>query len=44
VRLAISYAALPAGPASMTAASIATLLGPYIEQLIEISLSRPAGA
>ncbi|HSZ05305.1 MAG TPA: TetR family transcriptional regulator [Solirubrobacteraceae bacterium] len=34
VRLAISYAALPTGPASMTAASIAKLLGPYIEQLI----------
>jgi AcrR family transcriptional regulator len=34
VRLAISYAALPAGPASMTAASIATLLGPYVEQLV----------
>ncbi len=35
VRLAISYAALPAGPASMTAASIATLLGPYVRQLVE---------
>lgn len=34
VRLAISYAALPKGPASMTAASIATLLGPYVEQLV----------
>jgi AcrR family transcriptional regulator len=34
VRLAISYAALPKGPASMTAASISTLLGPYIEQLL----------
>jgi AcrR family transcriptional regulator len=34
VRLAISYAALPKGPASMSAASLATLLGPYIEQLI----------
>jgi AcrR family transcriptional regulator len=34
VRLAISYAALPKGPASMTAASIAELLGPYIEQLL----------
>jgi AcrR family transcriptional regulator len=34
VRLAISYAALPTGPASMTAASIATLLGPYVEQVI----------
>ncbi len=32
VRLAISYAMLPSGPATMTAASIATLLGPYIEQ------------
>lgn len=34
VRLAISYAALPKGPASMTAASISALLGPYIEQLL----------
>ncbi|MGA2454831.1 MAG: TetR family transcriptional regulator [Solirubrobacteraceae bacterium] len=34
VRLAISYAALPKGPASMSAASVATLLGPYIEQLV----------
>lgn len=34
VRLAISYAALPKGPASMTADSIATLLGPYIDQLL----------
>jgi AcrR family transcriptional regulator len=34
VRLAISYAALPKGPTSMSAASVATLLGPYIEQLI----------
>ena len=33
VRLAISYAALPTGPASMTADSVATLLGPYIERL-----------
>jgi AcrR family transcriptional regulator len=32
VRLAISYAMLPAGLATMTATSIATLLGPYIEQ------------
>jgi AcrR family transcriptional regulator len=32
VRLAISYAMLPAGPATMTATSVATLLGPYIEQ------------
>ena len=35
VRLAISYAALPTGPASMTAASIATLLGPYVERLVQ---------
>jgi AcrR family transcriptional regulator len=34
VRLAISYAALPKGPASMTAASIAELLGPYVEKLL----------
>jgi AcrR family transcriptional regulator len=34
VRLAISYAALPKGPASMTASSIATLLGPYVERLV----------
>jgi AcrR family transcriptional regulator len=34
VRLAISYAALPKGPASMTAASIARLLGPYVQQLV----------
>jgi hypothetical protein len=34
VRLAISYAALPKGPASMSAASVATLLGPYVEQLV----------
>jgi AcrR family transcriptional regulator len=33
VRLAISYAALPKGPTSMSAASVATLLGPYVEQL-----------
>lgn len=34
VRLAISYAALPTGPAGMTADSIATLLGPYVERLL----------
>jgi AcrR family transcriptional regulator len=34
VRLAISYAALPKRPASMSAASVAKLLGPYIEQLV----------
>lgn len=34
VRLAISYAALPKANAHMTADSVATLLGPYIEQLL----------
>ncbi len=34
VRLAISYAALPEGPTSMTAASVSRLLGPYVEQLL----------
>ncbi len=39
VRLAISYAALPKGPANMSAASVARLLGPYVE-----SLGRPSAA
>jgi AcrR family transcriptional regulator len=34
VRLAISYAALPKGPADMTAAAIAALFRPYLQQLI----------
>lgn len=34
VRLGISYATLPAGPASMTAASVTTLLGPYLESVL----------
>lgn len=34
VRLAISYAALPTGPAGITASSVATLLGPYLEQAV----------
>ena len=34
VRLGISYVALPVGPAGMTAASIAELLGPYIERAL----------
>jgi AcrR family transcriptional regulator len=34
VRLAISYAALPTGPAGMTASSVASLLGPYLEQAV----------
>jgi AcrR family transcriptional regulator len=33
VRLAISYVMLPSGPTTMTATSIATLLGPHIEQI-----------
>jgi AcrR family transcriptional regulator len=33
VRLAISYAALPKGPTTMEADSVATLLGPYVERL-----------
>jgi len=39
VRLAISYAALPAGPAGMTAASVTTLLGPYIERVLAQALT-----
>ena len=39
VRLAISYAALPAGPANMTAASVAALLAPYVEQLVEAGVA-----
>lgn len=42
VRLAISYAALPKGPARMTASSVATLLGPYIERLVAESAERAA--
>lgn len=34
VRLAISHAALPTGPADATAASLATLLGPFLEQIV----------
>lgn len=34
VRLAISYAALPAGPAHLTAASVARLLGPYVDLVL----------
>lgn len=34
VRLAISHAALPTGPAGMTAASVATLLGPFLERAV----------
>jgi len=34
VRLAISYAALPSGPSSMTAESIRILLGPFIREAL----------
>jgi AcrR family transcriptional regulator len=34
VRLAISYATLPAGPAGLTASSITELLGPYIDRAL----------
>lgn len=40
VRLAISYAALPKGPADVTAGEVATLLGPYVERLIRESLGK----
>jgi AcrR family transcriptional regulator len=35
VRLAISYATLPAGPAGSTASSITELLGPYIDRALQ---------
>ena len=41
VRLAISYAALPAGPTGMTAASVTTLLGPYIERILAQAAQTP---
>lgn len=34
VRLAISHAALPSGPADLTAASVAHLLGPYLDGVL----------
>jgi AcrR family transcriptional regulator len=34
VRLAISYATLPKGPANMTAASVVELLGPFIDEAV----------
>jgi AcrR family transcriptional regulator len=40
VRLAISYATLPAGPAGMTATSIAELLGPYIDWALKAASER----
>ncbi len=42
VRLAISYAGLPKGPASMSAASVATLLGPYVERLVADGVAQAA--
>ena len=41
VRLAISYATLPAGPAGTTASSIAELLGPYIERALQAESAGP---
>jgi AcrR family transcriptional regulator len=43
-RLGVSYAALPSASADMTAASIATLLGPYLERLVLAPPSRGDGA
>jgi AcrR family transcriptional regulator len=40
VRLAISYATLPAGPAGLTASSITELLGPYIDQALRAAADR----
>jgi AcrR family transcriptional regulator len=40
VRLAISYATLPAGPAGLTATSIAELLGPYIDLALAVGAER----
>lgn len=37
VRLAISHAALPTDPAGMTAASVTTLLGPFVEQVTGVT-------
>jgi AcrR family transcriptional regulator len=39
VRLAISYAALPNGPASTTAAALSRLFEPYVQQLVRAGLS-----
>jgi hypothetical protein len=41
VRLAISYATLPLDPAGMTAASLAELLGPFIDYALALT---PAAA
>ena len=42
VRLAISYAALPTGPAGTTAASMTTLLGPFVEQVTGVTAESAA--
>ena len=34
VRLAIAYAALPSGPARLTGAAIAELLGPFVREAV----------
>jgi hypothetical protein len=39
VRLAISYAALPSGPARETAASLSTVLEPYVQKLVGEAVS-----
>jgi AcrR family transcriptional regulator len=41
VRLGISYAALPKGPASMTAVSVTRLIGPYVEQMLDRHQTTP---
>ncbi len=47
VRLAISYAALAKDPPGETAAGIASLLGPYVEELVagaDVAVPRPSAA
>lgn len=41
VRLAISYAALPSSPAGISGASVARLLGPFVEQALRDVKSSP---
>jgi AcrR family transcriptional regulator len=43
VRLAISYATLPAGPAGSTASSITELLGPYVERALQTAAEQRRG-
>lgn len=43
-RLAISHAALPSGPAALTAQRVAAILGPYAEQLLRAAGSRTRAA